>query len=127
SDVYPPREHAVAVHQFGAGARQTNARLARRGFTVQPAYAGRRCVTRRAAARRVRLAGTTARSAGCVRSRFGRRCLEDHRNATPQFNVLRISPWTGANPSMTDCILEEPAKCSNCRREVLEETLVQPT
>ena len=33
---------------------------------------------------------------------------------------------TGPDPSLTDYILEEPAKCANCRREVLEKTLVEP-
>jgi hypothetical protein len=27
---------------------------------------------------------------------------------------------TGSNPSATDYILETPAKCPNCRREILE-------
>ena len=33
---------------------------------------------------------------------------------------------TGSDPSVTDYILEEPAKCPNCRREILEKTLVEP-
>jgi len=33
---------------------------------------------------------------------------------------------TASDPSVTDYILEEPAKCPNCRREVLEKTLVEP-
>ena len=33
---------------------------------------------------------------------------------------------TGSNPSVTDYILEVPAKCPNCRREILEKTLVEP-
>jgi len=33
---------------------------------------------------------------------------------------------TGSDPSMTDYILDAPAKCSNCRREMLEKTLVEP-
>jgi hypothetical protein len=33
---------------------------------------------------------------------------------------------TGSSPSVTDYILEGPAKCPNCRREVLEKTLVKP-
>jgi hypothetical protein len=32
---------------------------------------------------------------------------------------------TGSDPSLTDYILEEPAKCPNCRREILEKTLVK--
>jgi hypothetical protein len=33
---------------------------------------------------------------------------------------------TGSDPSVTDYILEAPARCPNCRREVLEKTLVEP-
>jgi hypothetical protein len=33
---------------------------------------------------------------------------------------------TGSDPSVTDYILEQPAKCPNCRREILEKTLVDP-
>jgi hypothetical protein len=33
---------------------------------------------------------------------------------------------TGSDPSVTDYILESPAKCPNCRRDVLEKTLVEP-
>ena len=32
---------------------------------------------------------------------------------------------TGSDPSVMDYILEEPAKCPNCRREILEKTLVE--
>ena len=34
---------------------------------------------------------------------------------------------TGSDRSLTDYILEAPAKCPNCRREILEKTLVEPT
>jgi hypothetical protein len=33
---------------------------------------------------------------------------------------------TGSGPSVTDYVLEQPAKCPNCRREILEKTLVEP-
>ena len=33
---------------------------------------------------------------------------------------------TASDPSVTDYILEEPGKCPNCRREVLEKTLIEP-
>ena len=33
---------------------------------------------------------------------------------------------TGSDPTVTDYILEAPAKCPNCRREILEKTLVEP-
>ena len=33
---------------------------------------------------------------------------------------------TGSDPSVTDYVLEQPAECPNCRRDVLEKTLVEP-
>ena len=33
---------------------------------------------------------------------------------------------TGSDPSVTDYILETPAKCPNCKREIFEKTLVEP-
>jgi hypothetical protein len=33
---------------------------------------------------------------------------------------------TGPDPTVTDYILEAPAKCPNCRREIFEKTLVEP-
>jgi hypothetical protein len=33
---------------------------------------------------------------------------------------------TASNPSVTAYILEQPAKCPNCRREILEKTLIEP-
>jgi hypothetical protein len=33
---------------------------------------------------------------------------------------------TGSDPSVTDYILETPAKCPYCKREVFEKTLVEP-
>jgi len=33
---------------------------------------------------------------------------------------------TGSDPSVTDYVLEQAAKCLHCRREVLEKTLVEP-
>jgi hypothetical protein len=34
---------------------------------------------------------------------------------------------TGSDPSVTDYVLEQPAKCPNCKREILEKTLIEPT
>jgi hypothetical protein len=34
---------------------------------------------------------------------------------------------TGSDPSVTDYILKEPAKCPNCRREIVEKTLIEPS
>src|SRR5262249_14887763 len=52
----------------------------------------------------------------------------------PRFQLAPSSPpfdnildrVTGSDPSVTDYILEAPAKCPNCRREILEKTLVEP-
>jgi hypothetical protein len=33
---------------------------------------------------------------------------------------------TGSDPSVTDYVLKSPAKCPNCRREILEKTFVEP-
>ena len=33
---------------------------------------------------------------------------------------------TGSDPSVTDYVLETPAKYPNCRREILEKTLIEP-
>jgi hypothetical protein len=33
---------------------------------------------------------------------------------------------TGSDTSVTDYILEVPARCPNCRREILEKTLIEP-
>jgi len=33
---------------------------------------------------------------------------------------------TGSDSTVTDYILEEPAKCPNCRRDILEKTLIEP-
>src|SRR5215468_5864564 len=47
-----------------------------------------------------------------------------HEAEIPFDNILdRVS---GSDPSVTDYVLEQPAKCPNCRREILEKTLAQP-
>ena len=33
---------------------------------------------------------------------------------------------TCSDRSVTDYVLEQPAKCPNCRREILEKTLIEP-
>jgi hypothetical protein len=42
------------------------------------------------------------------------------------FDAL-LDKVTGADPSVTDYILESPAKCPTCRRDVFEKTLVAPS
>jgi hypothetical protein len=34
---------------------------------------------------------------------------------------------TGSDPSVADYILQEPAKCPNCQREILEKTWLNPS
>jgi hypothetical protein len=41
------------------------------------------------------------------------------------FDVI-LDRVTGSDPSVTDYVLEEPAKCPNSRRGILETTLVEP-
>jgi len=42
----------------------------------------------------------------------------------PSDNILdRV---TGSDPRVTDYILEAPAKCPNCKREIFDTTLVEP-
>ena len=49
-------------------------------------------------------------------------CNEE-RAQIPFDNILdRV---TGSDPSVADYILEEPAKCPNCRREIRKKTLVE--
>jgi len=38
-----------------------------------------------------------------------------------------LDSLTGADPTVTDYILEAPAKCPNCGRQIREKTLVEPT
>jgi hypothetical protein len=33
---------------------------------------------------------------------------------------------TGSDPSVTDYVLEHPAKCPSCKREILEKTFIEP-
>jgi len=41
------------------------------------------------------------------------------------FNVI-LDRITDADPSVTDYVLEQPAKCPSCKREILEKTLIEP-
>jgi hypothetical protein len=49
----------------------------------------------------------------------------DRESAEFPFDLL-LDRVTGSDPTRTDYILEAPAKCPNCRRDVLEKTLVAP-
>jgi hypothetical protein len=40
--------------------------------------------------------------------------------------VVILNVMTGSDPKIPDYILEAPAKCPNCRRHILEKTLVEP-
>jgi hypothetical protein len=50
-------------------------------------------------------------------------CNPEHSELT--FDLL-LDCVTGCDPMRTEYILEEPATCPNCKREVLEKTLVTP-
>jgi len=41
------------------------------------------------------------------------------------FNVV-LDRMTGSNPSVTDYILESPARCPSCLHEIFEKTLIEP-
>jgi uncharacterized protein with PIN domain len=41
------------------------------------------------------------------------------------FDVI-LDRITDSDPSVTDNVLEQAAKCPHCRREILEKTLVEP-
>jgi hypothetical protein len=34
---------------------------------------------------------------------------------------------TGSDPTVTDYLLERPARCPHCRRNIIEKTLVEPS
>jgi hypothetical protein len=42
------------------------------------------------------------------------------------FGAIAFDRVTGSDPSVTDYILEARAKCPNCKREILEKTLIEP-
>ena len=53
-------------------------------------------------------------------------CEHCNRDAEIPFDWI-LDRIPGLKPSVTDYILEAPAKCPNCRREVLEQTLIERT
>jgi len=40
--------------------------------------------------------------------------------------VVILDVVTGSDPKITEYILEAPAKCPQCHREILEKTLIEP-
>jgi hypothetical protein len=71
--------------------------------------------------------GTSVRTSLRVRSR---RLIDSCEGCNPEgaeipFDWL-LDRVTGSDPAVADYILGSPAKCPNCRREVLEKTLVEP-
>jgi hypothetical protein len=40
--------------------------------------------------------------------------------------ALLLDRLTGSDPRVTDYILEMPAKCPRCTRDILERTLIEP-
>jgi hypothetical protein len=41
------------------------------------------------------------------------------------FDVI-LDRVTGSDPSVTDYVLEQSAKCPNCRSDIFEKTLIEP-
>jgi hypothetical protein len=41
------------------------------------------------------------------------------------FDVI-LDRVTGSDPSVTDYVLEQPARCPNCRSDTFEKTLIEP-
>src|SRR5262249_18516494 len=90
-------------------------------WTLQSAYDGAELFARSG----IRMI-TIDRDLVCVAEKLIESC--EHYNPEgaeiPFDNILdRV---TGSDPSLTDYILETPAKCPNCRRGILEKTLVEP-
>jgi hypothetical protein len=50
----------------------------------------------------------------------------DEESSEYPFDVL-LDKVTGADPFVTDYLLESPAKCPACKQDVREKTLVAPT
>jgi hypothetical protein len=50
-------------------------------------------------------------------------CNPEHAEVPFDWILDRV---TGSAPSVTDYILEEPARCPRCRHEILEKTLIEP-
>src|SRR5262252_8284753 len=67
---------------------------------------------------------------GTVTLREAERLIESCEACNPEsaqipFDYI-LGQVIGSDPSLTDYILEEPAKCPSCRRDVLEKTLIEP-
>jgi hypothetical protein len=54
---------------------------------------------------------------------FCEHCNPEHSEFTFDFLLDHV---TGCDPMRTEYILEEPAMCPNCKREIFEKTLVAP-
>ncbi len=62
--------------------------------------------------------------------RKAERLIESCENCNPEGADIRFD-WlldrvTGSDPSVTDYVLEQPARCPNCKRDILEKTLIEP-
>ena len=54
---------------------------------------------------------------------FCEHCDSEHAEFTFDFLLDKV---TGCDPMRTEYLLEEPAHCPNCKREIFEKTLVTP-
>jgi len=50
----------------------------------------------------------------------------EHCNVKVPKSLNILDRVTSSDPSAMDYILEQPARCPNCRREIVEKTLVEP-
>jgi len=62
--------------------------------------------------------------------RQAERLIESCEHCNPEGAEIRfdniLDRITGSDPSVKDYILEAPAKCPNCKRDIMEKTLVEP-
>jgi hypothetical protein len=62
--------------------------------------------------------------------RKAERFIESCEHCNPdgaEFSFDQILDWiTNSNPSLTDYLLEAPAKCPKCRHHIFEKTLIEP-
>ena len=61
--------------------------------------------------------------------REGERLIESCEHCHPEGAEISfdniLDRVMGSDPGVTDYVLEEPAKCPYCRREILEKTLIE--
>jgi hypothetical protein len=67
---------------------------------------------------------------GAVTLHMAVKLIESCEHCNPEAEIpfdAILDRITGSDPSVTDYILESPAKCPRCFHEITEKTLVEPT